>query len=242
MGKYIDLTGEIFGELMVLEMLRNYNGTKRTYCKCLGVDSNEYIIRQDALRSGATKYVKGACRAGKPNDITNQKFSCLVALYPTDKRNSNFSIMWHCKCECGREIDVSSSDLIRGHVKSCGCKKRSQNERMIVKILDSLSIFYKTEQVFDGCRNPENTMNLYFDFYLPKQNIVIEYDGEAHFEPIKFFGGQERFEYIKQCDKIKDEFCIENGINMVRIPYTKTKEEIMQILNNIIQPVTITVV
>lgn len=241
MGKFIDLVGKTFGELTVIEMLRNYNNTKRTYCKCIGIDGNEYIIRQDALRSGATKYIKGACKAGKPYDITGLKFHQLTAIYPTNKRETNDCIIWHCECDCGKEIDVSASNLIRGHVKSCGCRKRSIREKLIVNILDKKGIEYMSEKTFDGCQNPDGTMNLYFDFYLPHYNAIIEYDGESHFEPIKFFGGDKRFTYIQECDSIKNLYCKDHGIRMIRIPYTKTEEEIMQIINEIIQSVTITV-
>lgn len=242
MGKFIDLTGQTFGELCVVEMLRNYNNTNRTYCKCIGIDGNEYIVRQDALRSGATKFIKGACKSGTPNDISGRIFHQLKVLYPTEKRSSNNCVIWHCQCICGREIEISESSLKRGHTKSCGCRKRSKREQYIVSILNQLNIKYKSEKTFDGLLNPEGTMNLYYDFYLPDYNTILEYDGESHFEPIEFFGGEKRYRYIQECDSIKDKYCKHNGINLIRIPYIKTNEEIVQIIKSIIQPVTITAV
>lgn len=44
-------------------------------------------------------------------DITNQKFYRLTALYPTDKRDRDRSVIWHCRCECGNEVDVSGKRL-----------------------------------------------------------------------------------------------------------------------------------
>ena len=56
-------------------------------------------------------------------DLTGQKFGKLKALYPTNKyRNSH--ILWHCKCDCGKELDVIGASLISGNTKSCGCIKR----------------------------------------------------------------------------------------------------------------------
>ncbi len=61
----------------------------RTYCRCIGVDNKEYIIRADALESGATLHIKGAMKQKTFVDISGQRFGHLVALYPSDKRASN---------------------------------------------------------------------------------------------------------------------------------------------------------
>lgn len=39
--------------------------------------------------------------------------------------------MWWCLCDCGTEKDVSSSDLLEGHSKSCGCLRSDlQSEKL----------------------------------------------------------------------------------------------------------------
>ena len=62
-----------------------------------------------------------------------------------------------------------------------------------------------------------------FDFYLPNQNMCIEYDGIHHFEPTTFGGDLEdakrQFELTKKKDKIKDDFCKSSGIRLLRIKY-----------------------
>lgn len=50
-------------------------------------------------------------------------------------------------------------------------------------------------------------------------NICIEYDGEQHFNINEYFGGEKEFNNIKQNDEIKNKYCIENNINLIRIPY-----------------------
>ena len=35
---------------------------------------------------------------------------------------------WLCRCDCGRELYVITSDLLRGHNKSCGCITRKIQE------------------------------------------------------------------------------------------------------------------
>ena len=56
-----------------------------------------------------------------------------------------------------------------------------------------------------------------FDFYLPEYNICIEFDGIQHFEPRDAFGGKVEFEKTKLRDKIKDDYCKNNGLSLIRI-------------------------
>lgn len=123
MPKRKDLIGQQFDELTVIEMLYNYQNKHRTYCKCIGIDGNEYIIRQDALVSGVTHTIHGACSGGKQQDITNQRFGKLIAISSTEKRATNGNIIWKCVCDCGNETYVPISSLKRGHTTSCGCNK-----------------------------------------------------------------------------------------------------------------------
>ena len=75
-------------------------------------------------------------------------------------------------------------------------------------------------------KQKENKPNqLPFDFYLPKYNSCIEFDGIQHYEPVEHFGGQESYDYTVKHDKIKNEYCKNNGILLLRIPYYKNVEE-----------------
>jgi very-short-patch-repair endonuclease len=58
-----------------------------------------------------------------------------------------------------------------------------------------------------------------FDFYLPSLRVCIEFDGRQHFEPMEKFGGVDTLERIKSNDKVKDEYCEENYIELIRIRY-----------------------
>lgn len=240
--KFINLVGQKYGELLVVEMLHNYNNTKRMYCRCLGDDGNEYIIRQDALRSGATLHIKGACKAGKAQNISGYNFGRLTAIEPTKMRTSNSNIIWKCKCSCGNYTYVPISTLKRGHTTSCGCKKRSKMEQQIVDWLNEMHANYVTEKSFPDCFNDDNSQHLYFDFYFPEQNTVIEYDSIIHYEPIEFIGGIKRLEHIQLLDRLKDEYCKNKGIRMIRIPYFVSNEEIIEILYDITRPATTTVI
>jgi very-short-patch-repair endonuclease len=239
MGKRLDLTGNIYGELTVIEMLYNYNNTRRTYCRCVCEDK-EVVVRADALQSGATNSIKGAGKTGRPSDIKGKRFGFLVARKPTDKRASNGSVIWECMCDCGNLTEVSVGQLTRGHTLSCGCRHQSKWEIMIRDFLNSLGVDFKEQYRFDDCWNKKHSDKLPFDFYLPFNNIIIEYDGEHHFVPVKGWGGEDKFEITQQNDLIKNQYCLDNNITLLRLPYTYTENEIKNKILNILSPVTIT--
>ena len=84
---------------------------------------------------------------------------------------------------------------------------------------------------------------LKYDFYLPSLNICIEYDGRQHFEPVDFANkgkewALEQFELTKIRDNIKNKYCEDKDIKLIRIPYWEIDsiEEILkhEIFNNLL--------
>ena len=57
----------------------------------------------------------------------------------------------------------------------------------------------------------------------PQFLIIIELDGIQHFEPVEFFGGEEGFKSLQERDAIKTNYCKENNIDLIRIPYWEEK-------------------
>jgi very-short-patch-repair endonuclease len=97
-----------------------------------------------------------------------------------------------------------------------GLSKPPYGEKKIIKILEKENINYIHQYKFDDC---VNINKLIFDFYLPDENICIEFDGKQHFEPINFFGGQEAFDKLKIRDEIKNKYCFDKNIKIIRISY-----------------------
>lgn len=61
-----------------------------------------------------------------------------------------------------------------------------------------------------------------FDFIIMKENNIIaliEYDGEQHYRPVEYFGGENKFKIQQIRDERKDIYCKENNILLIRIPY-----------------------
>ena len=123
-----DLTGQRFGNLVVTRRAKNRNGRTCWYCIC--DCGNEKVVTAHDLKSGSVKSC--GCRKyarGKGiRDIAGEKFGRLTALYPTEKRNEKGSVYWHCRCDCGNEVDVTSDGLLWGSYRSCGCWKEEIKE------------------------------------------------------------------------------------------------------------------
>jgi hypothetical protein len=102
------------------------------------------------------------------------------------------------------------------HLSGCGCNfcKTSKGENKILDFLKKYNIQYEPQYFVKI-----NEKNYFFDFYLKAYNIIIEFDGKQHFQPIKLFGGQNGFQKIIHNDNIKNKYCYDNNINLIRIPY-----------------------
>jgi very-short-patch-repair endonuclease len=112
------------------------------------------------------------------------------------------------------------------HTRGDGCPicKTSKGELKIINILEKNNIKYLYQHKFKECKNK---LPLPFDFYLPEHNLLIEYDGRQHFEQSGF--SNDKLKKTQKHDKIKNNFCKEKGINLLRIPFWK-KEEIEDIV------------
>ena len=69
----------------------------------------------------------------------------------TDQRKNN-SIVWECKCSCGRTHYAAANELSSHRLESCGCLKESKGVRKIKKLLDENNIPYITEKIFPNCK------------------------------------------------------------------------------------------
>ena len=114
------------------------------------------------------------------------------------------------------------------HLQGNGCPhcSESRGEKEIAKFLDKYDIFYERQKKFHDCRN---IFELPFDFYVPSIRTCIEFDGKQHYFPVEHFGGLKAYECLKVNDKIKEDYCEDNYINLIRIRYDQF-DDIYQIL------------
>lgn len=209
--------GNIYGLLTVIERDKSKPTGKGAFWICKCECGNTKSIRGDCLRNGHTQ----SCGCLKEKeDLTGKTFGKLTVLYKTDKRDSGRHIYWHCKCECGTELDIVSISLKSNSTKSCGCLK-SIGEEKISKILTENNILFEKEKTFSNCRFEDTNTLARFDFYLPDYNILIEYDGIQHFKAIGGWNNELHLQQQQIRDNYKNNWCKNNNIKLIRIPYTK---------------------
>lgn len=103
---------------------------------------------------------------------------------------------------------------------SCGCLHESKGNRKIKEILEKDNIKFIQEKRFSDLKF-DNGYSARFDFYLPDYNTIIEYDGRQHFiQGNGVFDNKEKFAQTQAHDSIKNQYCKEHNITIIRIPYT----------------------
>ena len=109
------------------------------------------------------------------------------------------------------------------HIRGSGCPhcNISKGELRISRWLTQNNMDYEPQKTFRDCVNPKTNRKLKFDFYVPSKNLLIEFDGQQHFNV--WLGGIKKFKEMKINDNIKTLYCIENKIDLLRIPYTKIR-------------------
>lgn len=148
------------------------------------------------------------------NEVKNGK------LTPEDiTSGANRSVWWICsKCKHEWKAIVSSRTSGGG----CPiCNKSSKTELYINDYLQMKGITFIKEHKFIDCRVKDL---LIYDFYLPEFNILIEVDGSQHFYYKSKFGSLEEWEKRKRYDNLKNQYCIDEGIPLLRIPYIYNPE------------------
>jgi hypothetical protein len=103
----------------------------------------------------------------------------------------------------------------------CPLCSESRGEKLVAEILGKLGVSYERGRTFPDCKGICKLLP--FDFYLPKINTCIEYDGRQHYEPVF---GEEKLKRTQASDQAKNVYCEEKGINLIRIPYTMNFKDI----------------
>ena len=125
-------------------------------------------------------------------------------------------------CEIHGDYETKAEMILKG----CGCPKcsSSKGELEIEKWLIKNNIEYKKEKAF---KNLVFRKHLRFDFYLPNNKMCIEYDGKQHYTPVTYYGGEEKSKELKLKDELKNLYCQENNLSLLRISY---KDNIIETL------------
>lgn len=221
--------------------------THDQFVRSLSVISPEIEVIGEYVNSQAPilcRCAKGHEWMSRPNDLMQGK-SCPKCAHNAKKTHQEFvddlakisnrivaidqyigshnKIRFRCVID-GHIWMASPSNILRGY----GCPKcnQSKGEDRIERYLVSRCISFEQQYIFSDCISERA---LPFDFYIPIHNCAIEYDGEQHFKPVKFGGisiekAQNEFSKLQSRDAIKNDYCKEHDIKLIRIPYTEFDE------------------
>lgn len=233
MGKFIDMTGWRMAEhgqpnsiLTVLKRDTDFDKQRgkeaiRWICKCdCGTIKS---ISGTELRRKTKPTLSCGCLAKEQHkhfgdftarDLANKKFGMLTPLYIIGTNKYHYNI-WHCKCDCGNEKDVTSRELINGDTISCGCQKNSYRENLIDNLLNLYHINHIREYTFNDLKDK---LSLRFDFAILDGNnnikCLIEHQGYQHYNDCIW-----HTETLIQHDEMKKQYCEKNNISFYEILY-----------------------
>lgn len=203
--------------ITILEYVEPINAKHHMTVRCS--KGHTFSITPRALTYGV-----GCSRCNKTTgrvslEVMKERLELVNLKLVNDNDYVNVSTKIKVICTNNHITEVAPSNVYSGH----GCKlcKTSVGENLVMEALEELEVRYEREKTFDTCKN---VLPLPFDFYIEDLNLLIEYDGIQHYEAIDFFGGQKHLEYVQFLDSIKTKWCEENGVELLRIPYTSEKD------------------
>lgn len=219
MGRHLknDYIGKICGCWQVLE--RDNHPSSKSHetfwiCKCLNCGSIASVRKTNLDRNP-----KG-CNICKRKWGIGDQFGLLTIIGKAPKPNY---VM--VQCACGSEPFAVRLSHLKGqgdHSRtiSCGCLRESGGELKIKQILEQYNYNFQKQY---RIKEKKDNYVMIFDFVIFDENnqIIkcIEYDGEQHFRPIEFFGGEEQYQIQRMRDERKNKWCENNGIVLLRVPY-----------------------
>lgn len=221
----INEIGNKYGRLTVLKQDKDYiskNGRHRIQwiCQC---DCGKIVsVDGTSLRKGSTQSC-GCYRKEQVSNRSNKKyigktFHYITVIDKTEKKKGNESI-WKCKCNLCNNIFYTTTGKLTSQI-SCGCIKDSYGVTIIKSLLNQKNIPYESEKIFDSCIFPDTNKKARFDFYV-NNSYIIEFDGKQHFSYSTGWNTKEQMILTQNRDKIKNQWCLENNIPLIRIPYYK---------------------
>lgn len=105
--------------------------------------------------------------------------------------------------------------------KGCPYCNQSMGEKKMITILEKLGLNLIQQHTFEDC---VHINKLRFDAFDTRNKILFEYQGQQHYYPVDFAGkgdnwAEEQYSIVKMRDEIKRQYCKDNKIPLIEIPY-----------------------
>jgi len=218
---FIERCVDVWGDLYDFSKIKKYiNNTAKVNVIC--TKHGEFISTPRQLMEGSGCYECGLEKISdsqrieypefieKLKDIWEDKYDVKPEHYESFQ-----SFKVYCKTH-DHYWTSNGSNFLKGHgCRHCGYSV-SKGENKIFKLLKKNKINFIEQYSFNGMRDKRK---LRCDFFLPKLNLIIEYNGKQHYDSVDFFGGSKGLKSTQKRDKIKYDFCKKNKINFEIIRY-----------------------
>lgn len=155
---------------------------------------------------------------------------CILTMYEghiwrdvsTQYLGAKTKIKW--ECYLGHTWWASPSNVKKGRgCPECNAETSSSiGENLTREVLGEYGVEFQAQKEFPDLKRIKN---LSYDFFIPSMDILIECQGQQHYEPVEFYGGTERFALQQECDQLKREYAWENGYYLLEISYKDYRKD-----------------
>ena len=216
------------GESKGIEILEDYKGGRKIKHKFVTTSGKykgcEGEITLNDLENLTSVDTRSLTELGKKQyfDLKAKQRKCKIIKYP-----SNYSIKTKEKIIVEDSQGIVQEIIVQDFFEKNSILEvshASEGEKLVKEVLIENKIPFIKEKGFKNSKGKTQR----FDFYIEKDNdiFVIEYNGSQHYKKATGYF-KDTLEITQKRDKLKLEYCKENDINVLIIPYTvKTKEEI----------------
>lgn len=113
------------------------------------------------------------------------------------------------------------SQMAYSHLQGVGCPHCccSKGENKISIFLDACNVDYIRQYKITTNDLFCETKSFFVDFYIPKYNCFIEFNGMQHYTPIRHFGGERKFKKQQERDLVLRQYCERHKIKLIEISY-----------------------
>lgn len=236
-GNGKNYSNQTFNRLTFLFPVQSLNDPKHSYWLCQCDCGNQIITRPYNVEQGKTQscgcLTKEYTSIRFSKNLIGQTFGLLTCL---ERFKKNDKWYYHCKCKCGKEIDVLTASLINGNTKSCGCLV-SWQENQIATFLQKQNIKFSQQYKISNCKDK---YCLPFDFIIYNGNSygLIEYQGSQHYTKSKEWDTDDTFQIRQLHDEIKLNYCNNHHIPLLVLNKNDNiKDEIIKFYHSLTEEV-----
>ena len=163
------------------------------------------------------------------NLVNNSPFYEIINVDPTKKYKTNDKL--EIKCNLFEHHPIQKRSLNKIISRGCSCKycgeKTSSYELFCYSFLYEREIDFSVEE---HIVYPDGTHG-YFDIFIDgNKKTAIEIDGEFHYEENRM--RKDGLSNLKALDKKKDKYCLDNNINLIRIPFHDIERKLNDLFQN----------